>query len=345
VPSPTSSKDCKPKPEASPPPPSEWPASEPKSPRSCQVSRVDPFSPFLFPFSRPLFRLLRSISPTVRSILGTRLLRVLLLLFLVGEVNAKTMRDGVNILTATEKHTDITLAGGANAELGRWLEPDEYTMVIRSVSNWNDQFLIEFRPKVPLHGSGTAFPCPGVLVDGRLIIDLASGWNKTIDSTMAKRIATICHAELVYRKHLDHELAIRFETDKPDYKVGSPIAISVLAKNVGAKSVFLRPESLIAKERSVLLDIVPAPGLLPHQPLDVRDPHDMVSWGESIVEVKPGEVVKMRQEDFGKWYQCKEEGLYSFIGMYEIDLFDSLKATHPAWVEWLGDTFSISIRQ
>jgi len=53
----------------------------------------------------------------------------------------------------------------------------------------------------------------------------------------------------------------------------------------------------------------------------------------------------MRQEDFGKWYQCKEEGLYSFIGMYEIDLFDSLKATHPAWVEWLGDTFSISIRQ
>jgi hypothetical protein len=276
--------------------------------------------------------------------LAAKISYALLLLFALGQANAEAGKDGVNILTVTDKRTNITLVGGANAELGRWLEPDEYTMVIRATTNWNDQFQIEFTPKTPLRTSGsTPLPNPGIFVDGRLIVDLGGGRDRILDAAMAKRIAAICHAELVYCKHLEHELAIRFETDKAAYKEGGSITISVLVKNVGTRSVFLRPESLVAKERSVLLDIVPATGLLPHQPVDVRDPHDKVSWGEGVVEVKPGTVLKLRREDFGKWYQCKEEGLYSFLGMYKIELFESLKATRPSWVEWLGDEFSIII--
>jgi hypothetical protein len=278
------------------------------------------------------------------------LIRTLLFLSLfclsAGESSAQTIKDGVFILAPTEKPTNITFAGNMGAELGRHLKPDEYTMVIRSISNWNDSFQVEIAAKDPSHPFQQYPPNPGIFVGGRLILDMGAGRDDPIDAAMARRIAAICHAKLVLRKTMGNELAIRFKTDKPEYNIGSPITLSILVKNVGSKPVFLRPESLAQPERSGMLTIARNTAIgINNEPVDVQDPYDRMSLIGPVAQLNPGAVLEIRRENFWKWYKLAKAGLYRFVGTYEVDLYNSPKDDQPAWVEWLGDEFSISISQ
>ena len=105
----------------------------------------------------------------------------------------------------------------------------------------------------------------------------------------------------------------------------------------------LRPEVSVENARSAILSMIPLPGTLAHRAIDVRASDDMASFHDKNVEVKPGGLLRLKQEDFGRWYQCKENGAYSFLGMYEVSLYSTQSASQPSWVDWRGDKFSIVI--
>jgi len=248
------------------------------------------------------------------------------------------MEDGVYLLKKGEKGSAIQFPGGYPAQIDRMLRAEEYELDVASVTNWNDRF--EVRLKDKLGTQEGPFNYLAIVANGVMMVE--SGGNhvfKECDETLAKGIAALAFKTPIMRKPEGHELLVRFKTKKGSYKGNERIDLAVEVKNVGLAPVFLRPE-LDTDRRSSQLSIAqnenPA---VPAQ--DVRARSSRISFGEFPAELKPGATIVVRREDLRQWYRLDKYARYTFIGTYQLTIYDRADDLDPAWKGYLTDEFYV----
>ena len=253
---------------------------------------------------------------------------------------AVALENGVYLLKKSSvEDSHIKLPGGFPAEIDRKLVTSEFNLSVISLSNLNDEFSITFEG-VPDRFDGRYV---AIAVDSEVIVENGGRHVfSSVDRASAEKIAAIKNETPSLRQHKGHKLVLRFRPTKKLYSEGERIFVDVQLHNIGTIPVFVRCE--VASDKKISTHITIAPELeFAGNCRDVRDAYQRMTIYTPLKALMPGEMCTLASEDLRNWYDCTKPGRYSFVGTYEVDIFESGSARYPIWDEHMASNFEIEL--
>jgi len=272
-------------------------------------------------------------------------LYLLVLLWFCFVYNGFALDDGVYLLKDGLPESPLRLPGGAPGQIDRILKNEEYSLSVVSQANDNDRFQVILRSKLPPSVTNVfyfAIALDGSLysVAGPFFDSLRSLTSKPVSSKVsqeaATRIAAINGGTPILRKHIGQKLTLRFVADRRSYRNGDPIVVSVQVKNLGDAPITVGME-YGNNCRSSQLAIVPSEESA-ESCTDIRYKTTIASSVDKVT-IDPGEVATIREENLRRWYKIGKLGLYHFIGIYKLRVYEREDDKYPCWIEHAASDF------
>lgn len=234
---------------------------------------------------------------------------------------------------------------GDTIVLGKRLTDKFGSARVDSMANDNTRFRLDLAragpiPKETMPGSAAlmlAGRCFMVYSRSDLEADGRINLGSVVHSEEAVRaVAKILKVEPRLRVHPGHKMLVTWETDKPSYKVGDSIGVTVKIKNVGDQPFSFMNGGRQRGPRDNQFGFTAYRGGGSGKAVpDTGDPTNFGGLG-GYVTLKPGEEFA-KAVALDKWFKLTEPDTYRLTGTFQLELHDPAGDTH--WTSW--DDFAI----
>ncbi len=238
--------------------------------------------------------------------------------------------DGVYLLHFEGDGLKVTLTDGTEALLGKRISPSIGTGVsLQSWSNDNTRFHFHVKGLGPLPPETTQVQT-ALVVDGVILHlgrpeTLAADGTADVGANLHSAEAARTHAARygltpALRKHPGHRCEVRWKTDRPRYKPGEPVTLTLELKNTGPGPLRFTFGGKQRGPRNNQFRFLAQAGYDGKGLPDIGDPTNF--GGISVSKtLAPGETFTT-DVDLSKWFTFTEPNTYRVTGILELPVID-----------------------
>jgi len=223
---------------------------------------------------------------------------------------------------------------------------------IDSMSNDNTRFRLDLTGAGPIPKDTVPGPA-ALLLAGRCCMvysrsDLEADSRINLGSVVhgeeaVRAVAKILKVEPRLRVHPGHKMLVTWQTDKPSYKAGDAIGVTVKIKNVGDQPFSFMNGGRQRGPRDNQFGFTAFRGYGAGKALpDTGDPTNFGGLGGYVTLKSNEEFSKAVVLD--KWFKFTEPDTYLLTGMFQLELRNPEGDTHwTCWDDFAVGTFSVRI--
>lgn len=273
--------------------------------------------------------------------------------FLMNVLHAQEIPEGIYVIHEKGDGPKVKRNDtGDTLVLGKRLTDKFGSARIDSTANDNSRFRLELTGAGPIP-KGTAPGAAALLLDGRCFMvysrsdpeaDGRLNLGSVIHNDEAMRtVAKTLKVEPRLRVHPGHKMLVTWETDKPNYKVGDPIGITVKIKNVGEQPfTFMNGgRQRGPRDNQFGFTAYRTFGYGKAVP-DTGDPNNHGGIG-GYVTLKPVQEFS-KAVVLDKWFTFTEPDSYRITGTFQLELRDTNDGAHSTlWDDYAVGTCVVRV--